>query len=552
MAPRDSTERGPAAPPAAAPPRTAAAPPAAAVPSPARIACVDLPAWPLQLLLRGHPDWRGRPAAVVAEDSPQAPLLWVNEPARRQGVLPGLRYAAALSLAHDLAAGTVSDRELAAAGARLHRHLLHASPRVEAARHEPGVFWLDARGLERLHGSVAAWAERLYRGLERAGLIASVAVGWSRFGSYGLARTRRGVTVAPDARRELDALRRVPLARLQLDPRLRDPLDRLGVRTVGALCDLPAAGVGARFGAAAAELHRLARGAGHDPLQPDRPPEAITATEVLEEPESDAWRLLFLIKRLLHPLLARLADRLQAVAAVHLELWLADRATTRLRQTLRPAAPTGDAVLLLELVRLRLEGLELAAGVERVVLRLEEVSAQAISDDLFARHRQRDPAAAARALARVRAELGDGAVMHAELTAAWLPEARVRWVPVADAAGSAADRGGRVAGRPPGGPSAGPVEGPPGGPPGGTPGGAPGGPPSAGPPVLVRRLLARPPEIPAPQPRFVLAGPYRLSGGWWRREVRRAYAFVRTGAGELRWVYHDRRRRRWRVQGRVE
>jgi len=480
-----------------------------------RIACVDLPAWPLQLLLRRHPDWRGHPAAVVAEDSPQAQLLWVDETARARGILPGLRYAAALSLAHDLRAGTVSERELAAAGARLHRHLLNASPRVEAARHEPGVFWLDARGLERLHGSLAAWAERLHRSLVRAGLDAALAVGWSRFGSYGLARTRPGVTLVARPADELAALRRVPLARLQLEPRLREQLDRLGVRTVGALCDLPAAGVGARFGQQAAELHRLARGAGHDPLQPERPPEQVTATEVLDEPESDAWRLMFLIKRLLHSLLARLGDRLQAVAAVELELWLADRAGTRLHQALRPAAPSLDAVLLLELVRLRLESLALAAGVERVVLRLQETAAGAVSHDLFARQRARDPAAAARALARVRAELGDAAVVRAELTTAQLPEARVRWVPVAA-----------------------------------VPAAAP--PPVCGPPPLVRRLLARPPETPAPRPRFVLAGPYHLSGGWWQREVRRSYAFVRTGSGELRWIFRDRRRRCWRLQGRVE
>ena len=43
-----------------------------------RVACIDLPALPLQLLLRRRPDWRRLPAAVVAEDNPQAPLLWVN------------------------------------------------------------------------------------------------------------------------------------------------------------------------------------------------------------------------------------------------------------------------------------------------------------------------------------------------------------------------------------------------------------------------------------------------------------------------------------------
>ncbi|MFB3820091.1 MAG: DNA polymerase Y family protein, partial [Candidatus Methylomirabilales bacterium] len=69
-----------------------------------RLACIDLPAFPLQLLLQDHPEWRGLPAAVVAEDKPQAALLWVNEHARRAGILPGQRYAAALSLALDLRA----------------------------------------------------------------------------------------------------------------------------------------------------------------------------------------------------------------------------------------------------------------------------------------------------------------------------------------------------------------------------------------------------------------------------------------------------------------
>jgi nucleotidyltransferase/DNA polymerase involved in DNA repair len=62
--------------------------------TPGRLACVDLPAFPLQLLLRRHPEWAGYPAAVVAEDKPQGLVLWVNEAARELGVLPGLRYAA--------------------------------------------------------------------------------------------------------------------------------------------------------------------------------------------------------------------------------------------------------------------------------------------------------------------------------------------------------------------------------------------------------------------------------------------------------------------------
>ena len=49
-----------------------------------------------------------------------------------------------------------------------------------------------------------------------------------------------------------------------------------------------------------------------------------------------------------------------------------------------------------------------------------------------------------------------------------------------------------------------------------------------------------------------LAGPYLVTGGWWRSAVHREYYFVRTSAGDLLWVYYDRRRRRWRWQGQVE
>ncbi len=477
------------------------------------LACVDLPAWPLQLLLRREPAWRHEAAAVVAEDGPQAPLLWVNEAARGGGILPGMRYASALSLDRNLRAGTVPPDEIAAMGERLHRHLLRYSPFVEPARHEPGVYWLDARGLARLYGSVDAWAARLHRSLARGGFVAGVSVGYTRFGSYCFARVQAGVTVVPSRREELAGLRGMPLVRLQLDPRLRDDLLRLGVRTVGELIDLPASAIGARFGRPAAELHALARGDGYAPLQPQRPVDPARAQEVLEEPESDAWRLLFLVKRLLHPLLPGLADRERAVAALDLELVLADRAGTRLRETLRPAAPSLDTVLLMELVRLRLESLALAAGVERVALTLHDAVAPAEALSLFQQHRERDLAAAERALARVRAEFGDGAVARAELQSSHLPEESFRWAPLValPAAAVAARR-----------------------------------------PCLVRRFLAQPVSSPVPRSESLRGGPFHVSSGWWHDESRRAYHFAAGEGGELRWVYYDPRRQRWWVQGRVE
>jgi len=219
------------------------------------------------------------------------------------------------------------------------------------------------------------------------------------------------------------------------------------------------------------------------------------------------------VKRLLHPLLPPLADRGRAVAALDLELVLADRAGTRLRETLRPAAPSLDAVLLLELVRLRLESLALEAGVERVALTLHDAVAPAVALSLFRQHCERDLAAAERALARVRAEFGDDAVVRAELQSSHLPEQSFRWAPLASlpAAAVAARR-----------------------------------------PCLVRRFLAQPSSSPAPRGECLRGGPFHVSSGWWHDEMRRAYHFAVADGGDLRWVYYDPRRQRWWVQGRVE
>src|SRR5690606_40496743 len=79
----------------------------------ARIACVDLPALPLQLLLRHHPTWRSGPVVVVDTDRPQGIVAWANVHARRHRILPGMTFAAAQSLAAHLQAAVVPPQDIA-------------------------------------------------------------------------------------------------------------------------------------------------------------------------------------------------------------------------------------------------------------------------------------------------------------------------------------------------------------------------------------------------------------------------------------------------------
>ena len=302
-----------------------------------RLACVDLPAFPLQLLLRRHPEWASYPAAVVAEDKPQGLILWVNEKGRQLGVLPGLRYAAALSLATNLRAGEVAPSEIHNAVKNLTRRLIRFTPEVEPSSEEPGVFWLNGMGLRLLYPSSTKWADALHADIAAAKFQISVVAGFTRFGTYAIAKVKKGITVFNNPAEEQQAAHKVPLHRLDLDPDFRDTLFKLGIKTVGALLSLPAVGLRERFGPKAYRLHRMAAGDLWTPLCPYQPEELVRQHRILDDPENDTTRLLFLIKQLLHPMLATLAARAQALVALWLS-FLVER-----RRLAEGTNPTGGA-----------------------------------------------------------------------------------------------------------------------------------------------------------------------------------------------------------------
>jgi protein ImuB len=498
-----------------------------------RLACIDLPAFPLQLLLRRHPEWARSPAAVVDEDRPLGRILWVNERARRAGVLPGMRYAAALGLAFDLCAGEVPPAEIETAVSELVELVRRFTPQIEPAAGEPGTLWLGAGGFRRLYPSLGDWAQEILRAVEAAGLRARIAVGMTRFGTFALARAadESRLQVMRSPAEETARARRVRLDRLELDPAVRDRLTELKIETVGAFLDLPPGGIQQRFGPEVLRLHQQARGDLWLPMQSRPEEESLARRQLLDAPENDRNRLLFLVTRLLHPLLTALAARGEALAELDLELGLegVGGRVERVSERLRPAAPTLDARQLLNLVMLRLERTELGAGV--VELTLDALRAPATSEQLqlFAERPRRELEAAGRAFARLRAEFGDDVVVHAVLGDGHLPEASFDWQLLRTAV-RAAPR--EVARRP-----------------------------------LVRRVLARPTALSfRMRDQFdgwfleqrdqtgadLLVGPYVVSGGWWQREVHREYHFVHSRRGEWLWIYFDGRRQRWYLQGRVE
>ncbi|NUM56140.1 MAG: DNA polymerase Y family protein [Candidatus Hydrogenedentes bacterium] len=492
-----------------------------------RLGCVDVRALPLQLLLRAHPGWRALPVVVVDRDKPAGLIQWANEHAYARRIFPGMRYAAALSLSRDVRGGAVQDAEIADAVKLVTRRLWCFSPRIEPSPRERGVFWLDASGLRHIFPSFDAWAARICEDLREIDLHAIVAVGFSRFGSFAAARssTRNKIFHSPGEERAY--LHRVPIERIIADAPLRDTLFKLGVETLGAFIDLPAAGIRRRFGVEAYELHRFARGDGWDTLDPEPLLEPVERREPLDYPEDNCERLLFRFAGMLHAMLGELSARHESLKTLHFCLKLGDGAEPE--GEVSPAVPTLDANPILVLLRLRLGALTLTASVMEIKARAIGVASSHQQLALFRENALRNVDAAHRAFAKVRAELGNDAVVCARLCEGQLPEAQYTWerlhtLPIPKPV--------QVASR-----------------------------------QLVRLIYAPPVELPpsdrrepdgwliagiAEGPVEEVIGPQIVSGGWWTKEVSRAYFYVRTRSGRWLWIYHDHQRRRWYLQGEVQ
>jgi len=514
-----------------------------------RWACVSVPALPLQIVARSKPEWRSLPTVVVSEDKPQGKVQWANTAALQSGVLPGQSYALALSLCNGLRACVVPPDEVARVTEELKAALWCYSPAVEVGE-EAGVFWLDASGLGRLYTSLVSWSDTLRERLMKLGFATCIVVGFSRFGSYALARASRQSLVLTSGADERTRVERVPLARLDIEPQFRDVLSKLGIHTIAALLSLPASGLLRRFGQTAARLHAMAAGE-FAALKAEEWLAPLIVRSLLDAAESDSTRLLFVIKRMLAELLSKLVVRAEALAGLQIRFVL-DRKQGKVEtEPLRPAVPTLDGMLILDLVRLRLESWQLEHGVIEVELEATGVPSSSEQLRVFAEQPRRDLGAADRAIARLRAEFGPDSVVHAQLCDGHLPEACFRWQPMAalkpaavngeDWEPSAAvedepeEKGvaRTLALRP-----------------------------------LVRRFFRKPLQLsaparqlrndgwlirgPEPGPVTHTAGPFLVNGGWWLREIQREYQFVMTRREDLYWVYQDRRRRRWFLHGLVQ
>lgn len=340
-----------------------------------RLACVFVPQLALQAALRRCPELRGTAVALIETRvdrvgsrraqiggphrgggwgpsrgphvEPRSRVVTVSAEARRAGVRPGLTAAQAAAVCPGLTLFPLADADSAAAEAALADLGFAFAPRIDR---EPGRVFFEIGDLGQLYPSEVAVTQAIQARALRVGLGVRVAIAARK----GIARvaTRAAERAVVPTGGEAAFLAPLPLRVLGESQFPYQTFDRWGLRTVGALAKSPAADVGLRLGADGARLHQLARGDDDEPFLPALPTDAVEEGIDLDDAIVELEPLAFVLRGLFDRMLARLACRGLACAGITLRFQLETRSFDVREVNL--AAPTREGAPLLQLARLDL------------------------------------------------------------------------------------------------------------------------------------------------------------------------------------------------------
>jgi protein ImuB len=392
-------------------------------------ACIFIPDFSVQAIIRFEPELRARPVAVLTGRPPLEKVVALNERARQSGAEAGATKSQ-LEAWETLVLRARSESQEASAHAALLDCAQSFSPEVEDA--SPGAVLLNLAGLELLFGPLSKIARDLARRVSQMGLEANIAVAANPDAALLAARGFPGVTLIPEGR-EAERLGDLPVEVLlesfsssfsfdvEQAARWVETFDRWGIRTLRALAALPEVPVSERLGQQGIRLQKLARGAASRNLRVLEPRLIFAESVELEYPIVLLEPLAFLLNRMLEQVCARLRSRALAAQELRLNLELAAAqpngcasSTRMFTRTLRMPTPMLDAKVFLKLLQLDLQAHPPGAPIVKIHLSADPARPRALQSGLF-QPVFPEPEKLELTLARIAGIVGEGRVGSVEL-----------------------------------------------------------------------------------------------------------------------------------------
>ncbi|MGA2458566.1 MAG: hypothetical protein ABSF85_13435 [Terriglobales bacterium] len=396
-------------------------------------ACIFIPDFSVQAIIRFEPELRARSVAVLTGRPPLEKVVALNESARQTAVEIGATKSQ-LETWENLVLRTRSESQETSAHAALLDCAQSFSPEVEDTA--PGIVLLNLAGLEPLLGPLPKIARDLAQRVSQMRLEANIAAAANPDAALLAARGFPGMTLIPEGR-EAERLGDLPVDVLlesfssgfssdaQEAARWAETFDRWGIRKLRALAALPEVPVSERLGQQGIRLQQLARGAASRNLRVLEPRLIFAESVELEYPIVLLEPLAFLLNRMLEQVCARLRARALAAQELRLNLELAatqpngcasfTRARTKtFTRTLRLPAPMLDVKIFLKLLQLDLQAHPPGAPIVKIHLSADPARPRALQSGLF-QPVFPEPEKLELTLARIAGIVGEGRVGSVEL-----------------------------------------------------------------------------------------------------------------------------------------
>jgi len=379
----------------------------------ATILHVDMDAFYASVAERDDPSLRGK--AVVVGAGVRGVVLSANYAARKYGIRAAMPVGRAKRMAPHAIFVTPDHQRYSEVSAKIMDIFDSFTPLVEPISLDEA--FLDVTGARKLLGTGREIAIEIRRQVEESeGITCSVGIAPSKFiAKLASGHCKPNGILEIPADRILNFLHPLPVNAIWgVGPKTAETLERLGLRTVADIANLPRATLIRALGqASGASLYELAWGRDYRDVTPNEPDKSISAAETFAQDIDDPEEILREFLRLTEKAAARLREKDFYTKTISIKVRFADFSTISRSKTLPlPIDSTHD---IYEVAK----ALFLALGLDRARLRLVGISldnlSEAAPEQLLLGARERGWREADTAIDRAKLRFGGGSVRPGRL-----------------------------------------------------------------------------------------------------------------------------------------